>query len=656
MPYYIEKDNTKCKSGWAVTGATGVVHGCHTTKASAIKQAVAISLSTDEPFAGERAAVGELSIGDYVTWDEENPMALGEVEMVVNTLAAIRIYEQDNGVFSPTEDLVITNIMKLKRIPRPDMVAEKISDEEPNTAPSSDLPDNYRPALAKDVPEGRACGNCYFYDESRVNEAGDKAWCEQWDAFVDGSYYCNSWQPAEEGRAAPDALSVGDFVSWNSSGGRASGRIVRIVRNGQINVPNSSFTITGTQDDPAALIALYRENADGYQETPTRVGHKFSTLTKIDSLERSESRAVNLAPPAFMRAAARRGLVLYEQGKGGDGLVDATIREARAMAAGNVTADKWVRIAAWIARHMPDLDAPQNSNSSDPNYPGPGLVAHLLWGSGPSKRRAQRTMAYAERIVARLEAESARGNNMLTKEQRINTANFEVRQTGNGMTFSGYAAIFDSPSEPLPFIERIAAGAFRKTLQSRNEIKLLWNHDSSQILGSLRAGTLRVTEDAYGLKVEADLPDTQLGRDTATLLRRGDVNAMSFGFSVPKGGDTWSVDGTERTLKSVRLFEVSIVGSPAYTATAGTATVRSFDKLALRSQVDEDTLSDVMLKLEEGQDLTEEEAAIISEAVNALTPKIEQEVVAEEPTIEQLESNLLELKRKQLELIKKKVL
>jgi HK97 family phage prohead protease len=513
MPYFIEKDNEACKSGWAVTGPTGTVHGCHTTKASAIKQAVAISISTDEPFAGERAAVGELNVGDYVTWNEEDPAAIGEIEIVVNTLAAMRVYEEEDGIYKPTENLVMVNILKLKRIPRPEMVAEKISDE-----------------------------------VAEPQEPADMA----------------------------DELIMDD-------------------------------------------------------------------------------RAVDLTPPAFMRAAARRGLALYEEGKGGDGLVDATIREARAMVAGNVTADKWVRIAAWIARHMPDLDAPKNSDSSDPEYPGPGLVAHLLWGSGPSKRRAQRAMAYAERIVARLEAESERGSN-LTKEQRINTANFEVRQSGDGMTFSGYAAVWNSPSEPLPFIERIQSGAFRKTLQSRNEIKLLWNHDSSQILGSLRAGTLRLTEDAYGLKVEADLPDTQLGRDTATLLRRGDVNAMSFGFSVPKGGDSWNADGTERTLKSVRLFEVSIVGSPAYSATAGTATVRSFDKLALRSQVDEDTLSDVMLKLEEGQDLTPEEAAIISEAVNALTPKVEEPVVEPEATVEELEANLLELKRKQLELIKKKVL
>lgn len=514
MPYYIEKDNEACKSGWAVTGPTGTVHGCHTTKASAIKQAVAISLSTDEPFAGERAAVGELNIGDYVTWDEENPEILAEVELIVDAVAALRVYELENGVWSSTDKQVITNIINLKRVPRPDFVAE-----------------------------------------------------EQPEDMID----------------QPEDMQVED-----------------------------------------SMMAV---------------------------------RAVDLTPPAFMRAAARRGLALYEQNKGGSGLVDATIREARAMAAGNVTADKWVRIAAWIARHMPDLDAPKNSDSSDPEYPGPGLVAHLLWGSGPSKRRAERAMAYAEGVVARLEAEGERGNK-LAKEQRINGVDFEIRESSNGMTYSGYAAVWDSPSEPLPFIERIQRGAFKKTLQSRNEIKLLWNHDAGQVLGSLRAGTLRLYEDNHGLRVEADLPDTQLGRDTATLLKRGDVSAMSFGFTVPKGGDSWNQDGTERTLKSVRLFEVSIVAWPAYSATAGTATVRSFDKLALRSQVDEDTLSDVMLKLEEGQDLTPDEAAIISEAVNALTGKTDVvDAAAEaEPTIEELETNLLELKRKQLELIKKKVL
>ena len=85
-------------------------------------------------------------------------------------------------------------------------------------------------------------------------------------------------------RAEPDALSVGDYVRWNASGGTARGQIDRIVRDGTINVPDSSFEITGTEDDPAALITVYRENDGEYEATDVKVGHKFSTLTKIDSL------------------------------------------------------------------------------------------------------------------------------------------------------------------------------------------------------------------------------------------------------------------------------------------------------------------------------------------------------------------------------------
>jgi hypothetical protein len=125
-----------------------------------------------------------------------------------------------------------------------------------------------------------------------------------------------------------------------------------------------------------------------------------------DELE--ESRQVNLTPPAYMRAAARRGLELNRQGFGGDGLTDKTKQEARDMADGRVSEDKWRRIAPWIARHLVDLDAPQNNNPDDPGYPGAGLVAHYLWGSGPSKRAAQRTRDYAQGVIDRLDAEEKR--------------------------------------------------------------------------------------------------------------------------------------------------------------------------------------------------------------------------------------------------------
>ncbi len=70
------------------------------------------------------------------------------------------------------------------------------------------------------------------------------------------------------------AGSVGSMVSWNSSGGTATGKIVRIIRNGKYNVPNSDFTVTGTPEDPAAVIRIYRDG----KPTDTLVGHKLKTL------------------------------------------------------------------------------------------------------------------------------------------------------------------------------------------------------------------------------------------------------------------------------------------------------------------------------------------------------------------------------------------
>jgi len=92
----------------------------------------------------------------------------------------------------------------------------------------------------------------------------------------------------EEVRAEPDALDVGDFVRWSSSGGNAQGRITRIVRDGQLEVPGAEVTINGEEDDPAALIRIYREGDEGWQETDVYAGHKFSTLNKIEALREME--------------------------------------------------------------------------------------------------------------------------------------------------------------------------------------------------------------------------------------------------------------------------------------------------------------------------------------------------------------------------------
>jgi HK97 family phage prohead protease len=470
------------------------------------------------------------------------------------------------------EDGSVVSCQDSKQSAIDQMIALSLAEElEPGgeLASTRDLPDNYRPALAEDVPEGRACGNCFFFDESRVNEEGDKAWCERWDEFVDGGYYCNAWESNDE------------------------------------------------------------------------------------------ERAINQEAPAYMRAAARRGLEYYEEGLAGDGVTPKTIREARAMAEGTVSDDKWIRIAAWIARHLVDLDSPDADPDSD-NYPSAGVVAHLLWGSGPSKRAAQRTKDYADSVVARIRAEETNSMDNRNKwldvaraialkidgpkanepEVRTNSVEFEVRAEGDGMTFTGYASVFNSPSQDLGgFIEYVAPGAFKRSLQSRNEVKLLWNHDAGEPLASLRGGSMQLVEDERGLKVTASLPQTSRGRDVAELLRTKVIDSMSFGFNVIK--DTWSRDGQTRTLDSVRLFEVSIVSFPAYEAT--TAQVRS------QPTINPDQLADALLKLESGEELDEPSATLITEVVNKLKAN---------PGVEEVIDNgldLLDLKKKQFDLLLKRI-
>jgi hypothetical protein len=85
-------------------------------------------------------------------------------------------------------------------------------------------------------------------------------------------------------KAKAGTVKRGDSVSWNSSGGTARGKITRIITSGEADIPGSSFKITGTKEDPGALIRVYQRDGDGYKPSDTIVGHKVSTLTKIDPL------------------------------------------------------------------------------------------------------------------------------------------------------------------------------------------------------------------------------------------------------------------------------------------------------------------------------------------------------------------------------------
>jgi hypothetical protein len=309
---------------------------------------------------------------------------------------------------------------------------------------------------------------------------------------------------------------VGDYVSWNSSGGRARGEIVEIFRSGSVRVPGTDFELEASEDDPVALIQIYQRVEGGWEDTDVIVGHKFSTLTRIGELEEPDDedeemedasygdtpddddaedrelpdnyrpaanqdvpanrncgncgyfkrfyckrwdaevspayycnawepvmgspndnpgqtiqtgdvndedpqyqpytnvvgRQLSFDVPVYIRDAARKGLDYYGQGLAGDGLVARTVREARDMAAGRISEDKVIRANAWGARHLVDLEAPQNSDADNDGFPGAGAVAFYLWGINPLDPSP--AMQWFERQAERVREEEGRLGYLVT--------------------------------------------------------------------------------------------------------------------------------------------------------------------------------------------------------------------------------------------------
>lgn len=452
MPYFITDQAQGC-DGWATIKDDGEVIGCHTTKQAAIDQMVAVSIAEGLEPGGERVVeTRQVSVPEYVRNAAARGLELrregfGGDGLTDQTIREARLMA--DGQMSDSK-VVRANAWAARHAV--DLEAPKNRDPQHPQWPGAGavahylwgvdpldpqparrwlerqaaamqdrraLPDNYRPALEADVPDGRACGNCAFYDDDIVQ--GDRAWCQRWSEFVRGDYYCNAWQPNPEGN-----------------------------------------------DD--------------------------------DDMDLDDERATDMSKVEFR------------------------------------------------------------------------------------------------------------------------TFDAEVRQvdTGDGMTFGGYAWKYDVPSLPLGhgFTERIAPGAFTRSLKSRVDIRAYVNHNDELLLGSTRAKTLRIEDRADGGWVEIDLPDTSWGRDIRTLTERGDIQGMSFGFSTVK--DNWSDDGTERTLMAAKLHEVSVVtGVPAYPQT--TASVRKLQTLATRTATDVDELSDAMTALQAGE-LTEDQAHLLRSVVDKVAP------------------------------------
>jgi HK97 family phage prohead protease len=172
-------------------------------------------------------------------------------------------------------------------------------------------------------------------------------------------------------------------------------------------------------------------------------------------------------------------------------------------------------------------------------------------------------------------------------ERRMTPAG-EIRvenRSDGGKMIVGYGAVFHRDGDPgteyrlaEDIVERIAPTAFKRALEQQQDARGLFNHDPNMLLGRVAAGTLRMTADERGLKYEIDLPDTQVGRDVAASIARGDLTGSSFSFRINgKQGQRFEKgNGFDvRHIVDVDLYDVGPVTFPAYEGT--TTGMRSGD-------------------------------------------------------------------------------
>lgn len=317
------------------------------------------------------------------------------------------------------------------------------------------------------------------------------------------------------------------------------------------------------------------------------------------------------APTGEMKEEAQRGLDWRSEfGRGGTEIGIARARDI--VNARNLPFDTVQRMASFFARHEVDKQA-EGFSPGETGFPSNGRIAWALWGGDNGKRWADNIVQNAER----------KEHEHMAMEFRQSQA--EIRTADDGYTFESYAAIFNSEADGLGFREVIKPKAFSKSVAAAQrgewEVKALQDHNPQLFLGSTKTGTLSVAEDDRGLKVTVALnPEVSFARDLAAMIKRdGASMGLSFGFSVPSGGDSYNDQGV-RELKSVRLHEISLLTGnvPAYPATIGLGAVRS---LSARTGVDANKLTHAIDGLLNGT-VESSDAEIIDLAIRKIAPEV----------------------------------
>ena len=306
---------------------------------------------------------------------------------------------------------------------------------------------------------------------------------------------------------------------------------------------------------------------------------------------------IDFSPPSGVREEAARGLAWRDEyGRGGTAV---GVARARDLSNGtNISPDTAKRMASYFARHEVDKQG-QGWSPGEDGFPSAGRIAWALWGGDPGQ-------AWASKLTRQIEAadENDRSHTMNIErrslaidevESAVPLLAVESRSEDDGSEreyIVGYAAKFGVLSLDLgDFVERIDPGAFGIVAERRGrrrplETRALWNHDANYPLARY-PGTLSMSVDEVGLRYEFPVPDTTYGQDIASNIRAGIVKGSSFSFTVPSGGDAWSVeDGRSvRVINRIdSLLDVGPVTFPAYPDTDVKVAQRSYD--AFRRQRD----------------------------------------------------------------------
>ncbi len=360
MPYGISSSQDDCQD-WATvkqeTDGSYTTIGCHQSKQDAIDQMVAVSIAEGIDPLGEVRSIGRRAEGKILVVDVDGTLLKTGDRPIQSVIDAVNA-DTEYPLFILTGRTTAERDMTTKQLKDAGLRRwERMITKEDE---SIETPTYKKMAIQGLMNEG------YEIDAFVDNDAANRAAVAELgvDVYSPAEYVADAKEPEE--------------MDEESS--------IRSMPKEKRNDELMAFIAVAISVLQQAQKAYEQEEMDEPEEEPIE----------------EESRAVDLKAPAFMRASARRGLALHEQGYSGEGLLPQTVEDARKMAAGDVSEAKWRKIGAWIARHMDDLDAVQGDEIT------PGLVAMLLWGGGSSKASARRAMEYAYRIVERLDDESER--------------------------------------------------------------------------------------------------------------------------------------------------------------------------------------------------------------------------------------------------------